>query len=207
MAINKGIRELWKLKYFEEYRKPSEIKDKIFEKFGITSSNITAHLRSCSSFLRKEKEGWIQKDRYLSGISSKHTPKISEEIDLFNLNLDPLLLKACKTNYNSKDYWDMALMALRHLEVRTRKKAKLSASDIGANLMEKTFKPSVGILKIPGCATSGEEDGFKQIVKGMMLFHRNAKGHREENIDKDPALKIVGYIDYLIKKIDSAAKR
>jgi hypothetical protein len=40
-----------------------------------------------------------------------------------------------------------------------------------------------------------------------MMFHRNAKGHREEQIDKTSALKIIGYVDYLLQIVDTAEKR
>ena len=40
----------------------------------------------------------------------------------------------------------------------------------------------------------------------MMMFHRNAKGHREETIDRELALKIIDYVDYLLKIIEITEK-
>jgi len=163
------------------------------------------HLKSCD-FIRKETKGWIQKIRYASKIATRvaESPK---QIELQDITRDIALIKACKDDYNSGNYWDAVFKALRHMEVRVRKKAGLAASEIGADLMEKAFKPNIGALKIPSCATPGEEDGFKLITKGMMMFHRNAKGHREETIDKTLALKIIGYTDYLLQIIETAEQR
>jgi uncharacterized protein (TIGR02391 family) len=205
MEINEAIRDLWKSGLFETHQPADVVKRKLAKGQGIHPSNIYMHLKSCG-FLRKEAKGWIQKSRYISKkpISvSAH----SKQIELQDITHDKALIKACKDNYNSKNYWDAVFNALRHMEVRVRKKSGLSASEVGADLMEKAFKPNIGPLKIPFCATPGEEDGFKLITKGMMMFHRNAKGHREETIDKMLALKIIGYVDYLLQIIDSAEQR
>ena len=206
MKINDGIRELWKEGFFEEHSEPNKIKQKLKDKFGMNPSNVTMNLKSCNKILRKEKDGWIQKIRYSVKTSSENKVSV-RPINLYDVTTDSKLLKVCETNYKAGNDWDMVFNALRHMETRVRKKGSFPSSEIGADLMEKAFKPNVGVLKVPSCATPGEEDGFKSIAKGMMMFHRNAKGHREETIDRELALKIIGYIDYLLKIIDKAEKR
>jgi len=206
MKINDGIRELWKEGFFEEHSEPNKIKQKLKDKFGMNPSNITMNLKSCSKILRKERNGWIQKIRYSVKVNSKEK-LASRPITLYDVATDSKLLKSCESNYKSGNDWDMVFNALRHMETRVRKKGSFSPSEVGADLMEKAFKPVVGVLKVPTCATPGEEDGFKLITKGMMMFHRNAKGHREETIDRALALKIIGYVDYLLKIIDTTEKR
>lgn len=190
--------------FFETHRSVSDVNSELHNQFGIHPSNTTAHLRSCS-FLRHEPKGWLQKNRY--ALTTHKTTDSPRELTLFDITRDSTLIKACKSNYDSGNYWDAVFNALRHLEVRVRKKSSLPAADVGADLMERAFKPNIGSLKIPSCATPGEEDGFKNITKGMMMFHRNAKGHREEQIDRTLALKIIGYIDYLLQIVDTAEKR
>jgi len=206
MKINEGIRELWKEGVFEDHIKPNEVKLKLKAKYGMNPSNISMNLKSCGKILRKEKKGWIQKKRH----SIKAKIKVDLEnnpLTLYDVTKDSKLLKVCKSNYNSGNDWDMVFNALRHLETRVRKEGNFPASEVGADLMEKAFKPVVGKLKVPFCATPGEEDGFKLITKGMMMFHRNAKGHREETIDRESALKIIGYVDYLLNIVDITEKR
>ena len=61
MKINTAIRELWKNGFFLEHRKPSDVKNKLFNEYQITSSNVLMQLKSCKKFLRQEDKGWIQK--------------------------------------------------------------------------------------------------------------------------------------------------
>lgn len=204
MGINESIRVLWAERYFETHRKVKEIKGKLSKGYGINPSNLSVNLKSCKKFLRNETSGWIQRMRYESSNAPKLTKSKSRLLEYVT---DSRLLNSCKLEFESGNYWDSVFKVLRHLEVRTRQKSKLTASEHGADLMEKAFKPNVGVLKIPTCATVGEEDGFKQIMKGMMMFHRNAKGHREESIDKNLALKIIGYTDYLLTILETAEHR
>ncbi len=206
MKINDGIRELWKEGFFEKHSKVGKVKQELKDKFGMNPANIIMNLKSCKKIIRKEKNGWIQRVRY--SIKAKSENEVSvHPITLYDVTTDPKLLKACESNYKTKNDWDMVFNALRHMETRVRKKGNFASTEIGADLMEKAFKPNVGVLKIPVCATPGEEDGFKLITKGMMMFHRNAKGHREETIERNLALKIIGYVDYLIKIIETSEKR
>jgi uncharacterized protein (TIGR02391 family) len=206
IRINEAIVELWKEQFFETYQSPINIEKKLRDKYGMNPSNVTMNLKLCKHIIRKEDKGWIQRIRY-SEKSSFQKQTVSKDLELCDITNDKMLIKACESNYKSGNYWDTVFNALRHMEVRVRNKSGLSAADVGADLMEKAFKPNVGILKIPTCATAGEEDGFKLITKGMMIFHRNAKGHREELIDKNLALKIISYVDYLLQVVDTAQKR
>jgi len=205
MKINDAIRDLWKNGFFETHQSVSVVNKKLEEANGMHPSNVIMNLKSCN-FLRKENKGWIQKNRYTSKISSSLSGD-QKQIELQDITNDKALINSCKDNYSSENYWDAVFNALRHMEVRVRNKSGLPASRFGADLMEHAFKPKVGSIKIPSCATPGEEDGFKLIVKGMLMFHRNAEGHREETIDKMPALKIIGYVDYLLQIIETAERR
>lgn len=205
MKINDAIKDLWKIGFFETHQRISAVKKKLEETNGMHPSNVTMHLKLCN-FLRKEDGGWVQRDRY-NPKTILSVSRVEKQIELQNISDDKALIKVCIDNYKSRNYWDTVFNALRHMEVRVRNKSGLSASEVGADLMEHAFKPNVGILKIPSCATPGEEDGFKLITKGIMMFHRNAKGHREETIDKMRALKIIGYVDYLLQIIDTAERR
>lgn len=202
MKIKTGIKELWKEGFFEEHRMPSQVRLALKNRYGMNPANISMNLKNCKDFLRKENSGWIQKIRYSVKTQAEHNPP--NELTLYNVVKDKYLLKACELNYKNANYGDMVFNGLRHLEVRVRKKGKLNASDTGADLIEKALKPNQGSLLIPCCATSGEADGFKLITKGIMQFHRNPRGHREESIDKKLALNIIGYVDYLLEIINTA---
>ncbi|TKJ17233.1 TIGR02391 family protein [Candidatus Woesearchaeota archaeon B3_Woes] len=136
-----------------------------------------------------------------------------KQIDSNTLNNESLKLKdqklyeSCKSTFESEDYWNFVFNATRHLEVRIREKARLDATDTGTTLMNKSFHVDNGCLRIPSCKTVAEEEGFFHILRGIVMFHRNAKGHREGEIEKERALQIVNYIDYLIDMIESAERK
>jgi hypothetical protein len=93
------------------------------------------------------------------------------------------------------------------LETQIRGKSGLSANEIGVDLVSKALNKNDGILKVPSCATESEEDGFHLINRGIVQFHRNAKGHREGIIREEDALRIIGYIDYLLDVIKTTIPR
>jgi len=200
MKITDAVHALWTTGFFEKDKQTNEVKLALQEKYGMNPSNISETLRT-RKFLRRPKSGWLQRKRFGLSKSKKSEEELHYHIE------DSRLQNACKTNFDAGNYWDAVFNGLRHLEVRVRKHAKLTAADVGVDLMEKAFKPRAGKLAVPACETSGEQDGFKQIMKGLMLFHRNAKGHREEEIDKCDALKILGYIDYLLAIVGSSKRR
>jgi uncharacterized protein (TIGR02391 family) len=205
MIINAAIRELWKTGFFLQHRKPREVKKKLFDEYQITCSNISQQLKSCKRFLRTEKKGWIQKANYSQAESKVASKNKKDSIE--NLLDNSELWSACRASFESTDYWDACLHALRHLETKIREKSELAAEDLGINLVTKAFHPKNGILRIPSCAARAEEEGFHLINRGIVLFHRNAKGHREGITSRKNAVKIICYVDYLLEILKTAEKR
>jgi uncharacterized protein (TIGR02391 family) len=124
-----------------------------------------------------------------------------------NLMSNKSLWNACKTSFEAGEYWDACSHAFRHLETKIREKCNLPADVHGTDLVDAAFNPNRGILKIPSCATTPEEEGFCLINRGIVLFHRNAKGHREGTIEMNDAVKIICYIDYILDVINTAQRR
>jgi len=117
---------------------------------------------------------------------------------------DNRLLMACNKDFESKNYWDSVFKATRHLETRIREKAQLSNESTGVDLVKQAFHNQTGKLKVPFCETESEREGFFQILVGVTKYHRNSKAHREGKLESDLALKIIGYVDYLITVVDNS---
>jgi len=117
------------------------------------------------------------------------------------------LWAACKTSFENGEYWNACLHAFIHLETKIREKAELPAEEHGVGLVDAAFNPKHGVLKIPSCETISEEEGFHLINRGIVQFHRNAKGHREGSIEMNDAIKIIYYVDYILDVINTAQKR
>lgn len=204
MGVKETIIELWKTDFFNNYRSVSQINQRMLKDYGVTCSNTSVILKNCKDFLRKGKVGWIQKRGHSTKEHKMNSKKGADlEILLDNKNL----WSACKSSFENGDYWDACLHAFRHLETKIRNKCELSADEHGVDLVNKAFNSNQGILKIPSCATHSEEEGFHSINRGIVLFHRNAKGHREGSIERKDAIKIICYVDYILNILNTAQKR
>lgn len=147
---------------------------------------------------------------YLNAESREKALRNGNILRLKDLIENGELLHACETSFNAgtkRAYWDACLHALRHLETMIRKKGGFPSSVVGTDLVTKAFNPKDGKLKIPLCDDVAEEQGFMLINMGMVKFHRNAKGHREGEISRRNALKIIGYVDYLLNLLKTAVPR
>lgn len=148
---------------------------------------------------------------YFEPSENKETaPQNNPPLSLAGLIENKGLLRACESTFSAgseRGYWDACLHALRHLETRIRKKGAFPSRVVGTDLVTKAFNPKGGKLKIPSCDDVAEEEGFMLINMGMVMFHRNAKGHREGEISRRSALKIIGYVDYLLNMLKTAVLR
>ena len=190
-------------RFFLQHRRPKEVKNKLFAEYQITCSNVSQQLKSCKRFLRIETKGWIQKTKYSQ---EEHDPS-SKKDSIEKLLDNKSLWSACRSSFGNGGYWDACLHAFRHLETKIRGRCELSAEDHGIDLVNKAFNPTGGILRIPSCATRSEEEGFHSLNRGIVLFHRNAKGHREGNLDRKDAIKIICYVDYILEILKTSQKR
>jgi|GEM_PF-6757219 len=141
------------------------------------------------------------------GRSKTLVPSVIKESELRGFISDTSLLKVCKTAFEGGKYADAIFSASRHLEVKIREKSKLTADDIGTDLITKALKPGRGILQSLTCETTSEEEGLYFLNMGIIKFHKNAKSHREINMSPEDALKIIGYIDYLLKILSKCELR
>jgi uncharacterized protein (TIGR02391 family) len=145
----------------------------------------------------------VQKTKY----SEEEQNASKKESLIKNLLNNKSLWTACRTSFEGGDYWDACLHALRHLETKIRGKCNLPAGRHGVDLIDAAFNPQHGILKIPSCAEVSEEEGFCLINRGIFMFHRNPKGHREGAIEMNDAIKIICYVDYILDVINTAQRR
>jgi uncharacterized protein (TIGR02391 family) len=206
MKVKEAIIELWKIGFFADYKHVSHINKQMLAIHGTTCSNTTMILKQCKDFLRKDKKGWIQKTRF-SLNESDSTKKKVQKYHFEDIIENKQLWNACQTSFENGEYWDACLHAFRHLETKIREKSKLPAEEHGVDLINKAFNQNNGLLRIPCCATRSEEEGFQLINRGIVLFHRNAKGHREGSVSKKDAIKIIGYVDYMLELLKTAELR
>lgn len=145
--------------------------------------------------------------RYLENLKIQGIELEPLKVELRDLITDDGLISACLNDFENENYWNAINNAMRHLEVRVRRKSNLSNDSVGFKLMSEAFKAQQGKLQVNGCNTDEEKDGFQLIMMGVMKFHRNQKAHDEGVIEPEKAVKIIGYIDYLLGLVENCSER
>lgn len=122
---------------------------------------------------------------------------------------DKELRERCSDLLLASKHFDRAInQATTVLEDRIRRKAQLTQSAVGENLVNLAFKedPSLTILKV----ASGEKDdqrGFTQILRGIVPSFRNKTHHHVVNtFSREEAMRVCGFIDVLLRVVDSSTK-
>lgn len=116
--------------------------------------------------------------------------------------LDPVLVRKVKQAFIRGDYDTAIFQAFKEVEVRVRKKAKLSDSDIGVPLMRKAFKPEGGILTNEQM-DNGEKTARMELFAGAIGSYKNPSSHRDVEIESKEAADIIHIANQLLRILDS----
>jgi uncharacterized protein (TIGR02391 family) len=116
--------------------------------------------------------------------------------------LDPVLLQKVRADYAKGDYGDAIFKAYKEVEVRVRKQAGLSPSDIGVNLMRKAFNPEGGMLT-DKTAERSEQVARMELFAGSIGAYKNPSSHREVDIsDPREVADIIHVANQLLRILD-----
>lgn len=117
--------------------------------------------------------------------------------------LDPILIQKTKQSFVRGDYDTAVFQAFKEVEVRVRKKANLTNSDLGVPLMRKSFKPNGGILTDTS-ADPGEQTARMDLFAGAIGTYKNPSSHRDV-IFSDPkeVADIIHIANQLLRIVDS----
>ncbi|PKL36351.1 TIGR02391 family protein [Candidatus Peregrinibacteria bacterium HGW-Peregrinibacteria-1] len=204
MKTNEAITQLWEEGFFETEKRPIEVKNELQKRYGITPSNTSSHLKSCSRFLRKVNKGWIQKIRH--GISESRKDSGVHSFDLYRLA--PEIRKVSKKLFDDKHYSQAVLETLKYLNNFIKNKS--GVQDDGKSLMLKVFNennPSLKLNQLSTTSEKNEQEGFKFLFAGAMVGIRNPKAH-ENIIDNDPvkAMEMLALVNLLFNKARTSHK-
>jgi len=94
--------------------------------------------------------------------------------------------------------------ATRILEDRIRKVGGFGTDLSGLDLMKAAFSSSPAKLQLS--AHAAEQEGAHLLFRGVIAFIRNPVHHRLEEIQRERAIQILGFIDYLLHLVEGAAK-
>ncbi|MBX9574597.1 MAG: TIGR02391 family protein [Caulobacteraceae bacterium] len=94
------------------------------------------------------------------------------------------------------------------LEERIRRKSGQPPSMVGPNLVNAAVKPEPSESIIVFSDIKSEQDGYANILRGLMLALRNETHHRLVNsFSREDALSLCGFVDRLLRLIDQSASR
>lgn len=117
--------------------------------------------------------------------------------------LDPILVRKVKQAFIRGDYDTAIFQAFKEVEVRVRKKAGLSNSDIGVPLMRKAFNPKNGILTDQN-ADEGEKIARMELFAGSIGIFKNPSSHRDVELsDSKEAADIIHIANQLLRIAES----
>lgn len=117
--------------------------------------------------------------------------------------LDPILLQKSKSSFVRGDYGTAVFQAFKEVEIRVRKKAKLTNSDIGVDLMRKAFKPNGGILT-DKMSEGGEQSARMDLFAGAIGMYKNPSSHRNVELsDPREVVEIIHIANQLLRIVES----
>ncbi len=117
--------------------------------------------------------------------------------------LDPILVRKVKQAFIRGDYDTAIFQAFKEVEVRVRKKAGLSNSDIGVPLMRTAFNPKNGSLTDKS-ADAGEKVARMELFAGAIGTYKNPSSHREVDFaDPKEAADIIHIANQLLRILKS----
>lgn len=121
---------------------------------------------------------------------------------------DPELHSRCADMLMAPRNFDRAInQATLVLEARLRTKAQPAPRMVGENLVGYAFNEDLArtVLRV---ASNNPDDqrGLTQILRGVVPAFRNSTHHHIINFSREEAMRICGFVDVLLRVVDSAVK-
>lgn len=117
--------------------------------------------------------------------------------------IDPVLIRKVKSDFLKGDFDTAIFKAFKEVEVRVRKKAKLTDSEIGVPLMTRSFSPNKGPLADQS-ADKGEQVAMMNLFAGAIGKFKNPSSHRDtEYTNTDEVKDILCLANQLLRIIDN----
>lgn len=134
---------------------------------------------------------------------SKNTQDLLEQLwesMIQDLELDDEIIRDCFPL--EKPFRQKAFEALLTVETRMKKRLNLPPSDVGMAVIEAAARMNVFKRNV-----LAEEQGIQLLFKGSVLGLRNVLGHNKLEMNKQEAMKIILFADYLIKLFELQCKK
>lgn len=118
-----------------------------------------------------------------------------------DMDLDKELIRDCFPL--KKPYRNQAGEAMLTVETRMKKRLKLKRSRVGIDIIDDARRLSVFKRK----GSLSEEQGIELLFRGSVLGIRNVLSHNKPKMNKEEAIKIILFADYLLKLFETQCKK
>lgn len=118
-----------------------------------------------------------------------------------DMDLDKELIRDCFPL--KKPYRNQAGEAMLTVETRMKKRLKLKRSRVGIDIIDDARRLSVFKRK----GSLSEEQGIELLFRGSVLGIRNILSHNKPKMNKEEAIKIILFADYLLKLFETQCKK
>ena len=144
------------------------------------------------------------------GVSVKHRLEYDYKINIDDVVNDEKLSKSVRKLFEDGHHAEAVEKAYKFLNNLVKKRANLTPSRDGADLMKKTFSANSPILRLNAGVTKSEQDeqlGYMEIFAGVMTGIRNPRAHEDEWEDQEyRALQLLMLADHLVDRVRNSVK-
>lgn len=144
-----------------------------------------------------------------NGVKSTISKKASLKLAIEYLIEDQELRTRCQDILMASANFDRPInQATLVLEDRIRKKAQPTVKLVGENLVGYAFNEDISktVLRVAS-NDSDDQRGFTQILRGVVPAFRNKTHHHiVNNFSREEAIRVCGFIDVLLRVVDSSVK-
>lgn len=147
---------------------------------------------------RSAQEAWVEVARLRRRLQiAERSPS--------SLIADDELRRRCEDLLAADEHHDRVIReACVILENRVRKAVGADKSLVGTSLMEQSFGPNKGLLRLSD--DDKEQRGAMELYRGVMAFFRNAAGHNViDSYSQEDALRFVVFVDLLLAMVGRAS--
>jgi uncharacterized protein (TIGR02391 family) len=121
---------------------------------------------------------------------------------------DADLNSRCADLLMAQDKFDRAInQATLVLEDRIRRRAQPSQRLVGESLVNFAFNEDLSRTSLQVMSGSADDQrGFTQMLRGVVPAFRNSTHHHIINFSREEAMRVCGFIDVLLRVVDTAVK-